>query len=351
MAVTVYPWQAAVWREILARRDTLPHALLFSGREGIGKIDFVRKLAQSLACEAPAADGAACGACQSCRWFAADSHPDYREIRPEALRTAGQDADDTGVEQETAASKRKPSQEIRIEDVRGLQDFIFLTSHQRGGKTIVFYPAETLNTNAANALLKNLEEPPAGTRFMLVAHRPAELPATIHSRCQKVLLPTPQSDVAERWLREQGIAEPALSLAQTGNAPLLSLTLNDAAYWDQRKSVLNGLTARDGEMLALAERLRDIPAVRLLGWLQRWTYDLLSVRSGGPVRYNPDYQKALGQIAAKLRAIDLARYHRLLLRQQRTVNHPLNARLNIEQMLLSYAAVMRGERLESPSAS
>jgi DNA polymerase-3 subunit delta' len=347
MPVTVYPWQARQWTEILARRNALPHALLFSGREGIGKIDFVRKLAQSLACETPAADGAACGGCQSCRWFAAESHPDYREIRPEALRSVEPEADEAAAEADVPASKRKPSQEIKIEDVRGLQDFIFLTSHQRCGKTIVFYPAETLNANAANALLKNLEEPPAGTRFMLVTHRPGELPATIHSRCQKVLLPTPQADVAERWLREQGMTEPALSLAQSGNAPLLALALNDADYWNQRKNLLNGLTSRDGEMLALAEKLRDLAPIRLLGWLQRWTYDLLSVRSGGPVRYNPDYQKPLGQLAAKLRAIDIARYHRVLLQEQRTVSHPLNARLYIEHLLLSYAAVMRGEPVDN----
>lgn len=347
MPVTVYPWQARQWTEILARRDTLPHALLFSGREGIGKIDFVRKLAQSLACETPAADGAACGGCQSCRWFAAESHPDYREIRPEALRSVEPETDEAAAEADAPASKRKPSQEIKIEDVRGLQDFVFLTAHQRHGKTIVFYPAETLNANAANALLKNLEEPPAGTRFMLVTHRPSELPATIHSRCQKVMLPTPQTDVAERWLREQGMTEPALSLAQCGNAPLLALALNDVDYWSQRKSLLNGLTSRDGEMLALAEKLRDLSPGRLLGWLQRWTYDLLSVRSGGPVRYNPDYQKPLGQLAAKLRAIDIARYHRVLLQEQRTIGHPLNARLYIEQLLLSYAAVMRGETVEN----
>jgi DNA polymerase-3 subunit delta' len=350
MAVTVYPWLDPAWRDLLARRDNLPHALLIIGREGIGKIDFARKLAQSLACETPATDGAACGACQSCRWFAADSHPDYREIRPEALRNDGQDVAEAGAEADTPASKRKPSQEIRIEDVRGLQDFIFLTSHQRGGKTIVFYPAETLNVNAANALLKNLEEPPAGTRFMLVAHRPSELPATIHSRCQKVALPTPPAAAAEGWLREQGIAEPALGLAQTGNAPLLALSLNDAEYWQQRKSLLDGLNAREPDMLALAERLRDISAENLLGWLQRWSYDLLSLCSGGPIRYNPDYAKGLAQIAQKLQPIEISRYHRFLLREQRSVHHPLNARLYVEQMLLSYAALLRGEPVAAVAA-
>ena len=124
-----------------------------------------------------------------------------------------------------------------------MHDFINLTSCQTGGKTIVLYPAETLNVNAANALLKSLEEPPPNTRFMLVAHRPSYLPATVISRCQQIVLPTPPVAVAEQWLREQGVAEPALSLAQTGNAPLAALALDDGEFWQQRKSLLAGLAA------------------------------------------------------------------------------------------------------------
>jgi len=341
MAIAVNPWHAAAWRELQARRTRLPHALLFTGRQGIGKIDFVRKLAQALACEDPALDGAACGDCRSCRWFATGSHPDYREIVPEAMRSehvAGDVGDD-----EATAGKRKPSQEIRIEDVRGLQDFIFLTSHQSRGKTIVFYPAERLNTNAANALLKNLEEPPAGTTFMLVAHRPGDLPATIHSRCQRIALPTPQADVAEQWLREQGVREPALGLAQTGNAPLLVLDLAEDDYWVQRKQLLEGLAQTKLNVLSLAELLRDIPVGRLLGWIQRWTYDLLSIRSGGPIRYNPDFQSVLVKLATGLDPIVIARCHRHFVREQRSATHPLNTRLHIEELLLFYVDAVNGK--------
>jgi DNA polymerase-3 subunit delta' len=341
MPVTVYPWHEAQWQEILQRRAALPHALLFRGREGIGKLDFVRKLAQSLACASPVAN-AACGECQSCRWFASGAHPDYREIVPEAL----QPADDEG----TAAGERKPSQQIPVEEVRNLHDFINLTAHQTGGKTIVLYPAETLNVNAANALLKSLEEPPPNTRFMLVAHRPSYLPATIISRCQQIVLPTPPASIAEQWLREQGISEPALSLAQTGNAPLAALALDDGAFWQQRKSLLAALATPSPDAFALAEQVRDFPIPRLLGWLQRWTYDLLSAKSVGHVRYNPDYAKPLNQLAGRLRAIDIARFHRTLVRQQRSVHHPLNARLYIEQLLFSYAALLRGEDLTASYA-
>jgi len=345
MPVSVYPWFQQQWNEVLQRKSTLPHALLFRGRQGIGKLDFVRKLAQSLACVSPAADGAACGACQSCRWFAGGGHPDYREIQPEVLRAAEfmPEGSDSITSDQPASGKRKPSQEIRVEEVRDLEDFINLTAHQGGGKTIVFCPAESLNVNAANALLKSLEEPPAGTRFMLVSHRPSYLPATIISRCQQLVLPTPSAATAEQWLRSQGIAEPALSLAQTGNAPLAALALDDGEYWGQRKILLGSLAATQFDALALAEQVREFPVGRLLGWLQRWTYDLLSAKSSGSVRYNPDFEKVLIQLAAGLSAVDVARCHRALVRQQRSVNHPLNPRLFIEYLLLSYAALLQGE--------
>lgn len=341
MPIGPYPWHQAQWQDVLQRKAVLPHALLFRGREGIGKLDFVRKLAQSLACDAPIA-GAACGACQNCRWFAADGHPDYREILPEVLRPGAAEGASTG--------ERKPSQQISVDDVRALHDFINLTAHQTGGKTIVFYPAETLNVNAANALLKSLEEPPPHTRFMLVAHRPSYLPATIISRCQQIVLPTPPVAVAEQWLREQGVAEPALSLAQTGNAPLAALALDDGEFWTQRKSLLGSLAAPQVDALMLAEQIRDLPIPRLLGWLQRWTFDLLSAKSIGRVRYNPDYAKSLVQIAGRLRAVDIARIHRTLVRLQRSVHHPLNARLYIEQLLFSYTALLRGEDLTASYA-
>jgi DNA polymerase-3 subunit delta' len=339
--VTVYPWLETQWREILERRASLPHALLFRGREGIGKLDFVRKLAQSLACT-NVAGTAACGECQSCRWSASNAHPDYREVLPEALRPEA--------DERAPAGERKPSQQISIEDIRNLHDFINLTSHQSGGKTIVVYPAETLNVNAANALLKSLEEPPQNTRFMLIAHRASYLPATIISRCQQVVLPTPSLTAAGEWLREQGVAEPALSLAQTGNAPLAALALDDGEFWQQRKTLLGGLAAPEVDAFALAEQVREFPIPRLLGWLQRWSYDLLHAKSTGDVRYNPDYAKPLAHTANRLRALDIARFHRTLVQQQRSVHHPLNARLYIEQLLFSYTALLRGEDLSASYA-
>ena len=337
MPLTAYPWHQTQWRDILERRHALPHALLIRGGEGIGKLDFARKLAQSVACDSPAGDGAACGECQSCRWFAIGTHPDYREVLPEVLRPRRED--------DAPPSERKPSQFISIDDVRNLHDFINLTARGDAGKTIVFFPAETLNVNAANALLKSLEEPPPATRFILVSHRPGYLPPTVLSRCQQLALPTPHAAAAEQWLREQGADNPALSLAHTGNAPLAAAALEDDEFWRHRQMLLDGLAATKPAMLVLAERVRDYPIPRVIAFLQRWTYDLLSVSATGKVRYNADYAKDLARIAPSLQATETVRYHRMLLAQQRMIHHPLNARLLIEQLLLAYQALLRGQAL------
>jgi DNA polymerase-3 subunit delta' len=336
MPVTIYPWHEALWHDLLRRRQALPHALLFRGRPGIGKFDFVRKFAQSVACLTPATSGAACGVCESCRWFEAGNHPDYRELQPAAARALEAE--------EGAQTERKPSQQITIDEVRQLQGFIYLTAHRSRGKTIVLYPAEALNFNAANALLKNLEEPPADVRFMLVSHRPSLLPATVLSRCQQVALPTPSAEAGARWLRERGIENAEILLAQCANAPLAALELNDEGYLNERNTMLTALSDQKPDALSLAEQAARWPVPRVLGWLQRWSFDLLYLKSAGAIRYNPDFKTALARIAERLHALDIAQFHRMLVREQRHAQHPLNARLYMESLLFAYLALLRGER-------
>lgn len=361
MSAQVFPWMQPQLAALLAG-GPLPHALLLRGPQGIGKRDFARALAQSLLCATPAPGGLACGECQSCRWFVqpgekdeqdtgAPAHPDYREVVPEALSADAADGDDKDKEK---GEKRKPSAEIRIEDIRELQDFISLSSHQGRGRVTVVYPAEAMNANAANALLKNLEEPPPGMHFLLVSHRPERLLPTILSRCRQVALAGPDAATAHAWLKTQGIKEELvlLSLAQSGQAPLAALELARQAgsageWWGERKALLDGMAvgARGAELfdaLGLAERLRECPPPRLLNWLQRWAHDLMLAEAGGAPRYNPDYAQAVAATAARIPAAARARYYRALTREQRVANHPLNARLALERLLLSYAALLRG---------
>lgn len=325
------PWHRMELERILARRARLPHALLIRGLAGIGKLEFARALAKALLCETPASQGIACARCDACRWFEQGSHPDFRLVEPESL--AESDAEEGG--------EKKASLQIAVRQVRELADFINLSSHRGRAKVIVVHPAEAMNPNAANALLKNLEEPPPATQFLLVSHRWHHLLPTIKSRCQQVALPVPDATAAQAWLKEQGTENAELALAQAGGAPLLAARL-DAEYWEQRAAFLRAISAPDFAPLQVAEELRDLPVTSVVRWLQQWSYDLVRHGCARELRYNPDLAEAVARAAEKTEPLQILRFHREMLRWQRVVNHPLNPRLFLEQLLLSYAELLRG---------
>ena len=157
-------------------------------------------LAQSRLCEAPRPNGVACGGCAGCRLVQAQVHPDLFVLLPEIERreTGWLLADD---KPEGDEAKRKPSRQIRIDDVRGLLDRVTKTSSRGRGKMVVLHPAEALNTHAASALLKTVEEPPPGTRLVLTCSDPLHVMPTVRSRCQQSVMPLPE---ASRALRPVG---------------------------------------------------------------------------------------------------------------------------------------------------
>jgi len=323
----VMPWHRAAFADVLGRKEKLPHALLLHGRRGIGKLHFGLALAQAVLCEAPAL-GDSCGACASCTWFQSGSHPDFRRLEP----AEDSDPDDDG-------PRTKASTQIVIEQVRALSDFLFVSTHRGGWRPVLVHPAEALNPNAANALLKNLEEPPAHTLFILVTHRLHQLLPTIKSRCQLLPLPAPRAEDATAWLAEQGIDDAKLAAAHTGHAPLLAMELQGRDYWAQRKRFLGHLAAPQIDVLTAAEQCNEAGIPLLLEWLQKWTYDVASRQLTGVVRYNPDQEKALARVAAACSAVRMLRFHRELVRMQRHAQHPLNVRLFLEQLLFAYAEV------------
>lgn len=329
--MNILPWHETEFERLMAGKNRLPHALLIHGRQGIGKLAFARAMAQALLCENPTNSGAACNACPACGWFESANHPDFRLLEPESLGE--------GTEEEQGGGK-KPSLQITVDQVRELADFINITSHRGGPKVILIHPAEALNINAANALLKGLEEPPGGTFFLLVAHRFHYLFPTIKSRCRQLQLPGPEPSTAIEWLRTQGIADPGLALAQTGNAPLIAQRLAGQEYWEQRGFLLRRLADRTFDPLLVAEQIRDYPVQEVASWLQKWTYDLIFQKFLGTVRYNPDYAETIHAHAARIETLSALRFHRETIRLQRVINHPLNPRLLLEQLLLDYAALI-----------
>lgn len=333
-----YPWHKNELNALLARAERLPHALLIRGPQGIGKLAFGEALARALLCESRAPGEAACGRCTACNWMEQGAHPDCRRIEPDAL------AKPVEAEQDTE-KKEKPSTQISVDQIRAIADFINLTSHQGGMKVVLIHPAEALNVAASNALLKSLEEPPPQTCFILVTHRWHQLLPTVRSRCRHVPLAPPAPDAARAWLAKQGVANPDLALAHAGGAPLLAAGY-DEDYWRRREWFLKALGAKDMNTLSLAEQLSDAPPALVVGWLQKWAHDIACRSAGGPVGYNPDFAAAIGAVAARVEPLQTTRFLRRMIRLQRIVAHPLNPRLFFEDLLLSYAAFVKGRPVE-----
>ncbi len=218
----MHPWNEPLLESLKHRAGRLPHALLIHGAQGVGKRALAQRIAQLLLCEARDAARKPCGACEGCRWYAGGNHPDFRRLEPEALAPPP-DAAAAEEEGEAPARRSKPSLEIKIDQVRELADFLNIGSHRGGLRVALVHPAEEMNVNAANALLKALEEPPAGAVFLLVSHRPARLLPTIRSRCVALPVAIPPREAALRWLSGQGMPDAERWLAYAGGAPLRAL--------------------------------------------------------------------------------------------------------------------------------
>ena len=215
----MHAWNQPLLDSLTARAGRLPHALLIHGPRGVGKLALAERVAHMLLCEGKPKP---CGACDACRWFLAGNHPDFRRVEPEALAKVPPPADS---DDEPSAAKRpkQPSIQIKIEQVRELADFLYLRSHRGGVRVALVHPAEDMNEATANALLKGLEEPPAGAMFLLVSHRPAQLLPTIRSRCVAVPVPIPAREEALKWLAAHSVKDAERWLAYAGGAPLRAL--------------------------------------------------------------------------------------------------------------------------------
>jgi DNA polymerase-3 subunit delta' len=341
LSASLYPWQESSWQQLQQLRERLPHAILFHGAEGIGKTAFADAFAQSLLCETPAANGHACGTCIACGWFSQYSHPDYRRVRPEILDDGeGAEGDEAEGESKKSKATKAPSKEIKIDQIRALADFMNISTHRSGMRVIVLYPAEVLNTAAANSLLKMLEEPPPQTMFLLVSNSLDRLLPTILSRCRKFALAMPSKEEALQWLKAQQVSDADGWLAEQGGAPLAAFDASQAGARETMDDFLSQLAQPgiDGALKA-ADRLQKTPVPELVAWLQRWLYDVLSVKLSGTIRYYPRYKKELGALAQRVDTGALLQEIKAVNDRRAIAEHPLAPKLFIEDMLLEYSTI------------
>ena len=334
-----FPWQQKVATEWLGNRDRFSHAWLIHGLAGIGKRHFALAAAASLLCE-KAQNGLACGQCAACNWLASGNHPDLRRIRPDALAleegVAGGVPEDEA-EAGGAAAKKAPSKEIRVDQLRSLGPWFNTATHRGGWRVAVLYPARAMNTIAANALLKVLEEPPEHTVFLIVADAPDRLLPTLVSRCRRLPLAVPSKAESLTWLAEQGVHSPDLWLAAAGGAPLLALQLAESGESpcpEWLGKLMSAIAANGGADIGpIADHLEKQAPDVWIDALQRVFLDLLLAASNAPLRYFPGLQKQTQAVAGRASRQNLADTAKWLAQQRAIAAHPLNAKLFIHSTL------------------
>jgi DNA polymerase-3 subunit delta' len=245
--------QLAALRQARAQ-GRFPHALLIQDVPGGGGAQLALLAAQTALCTA-AAGAAPCGHCRGCERVVSQAHPDLWFVEPE-----------------------EDSRQIKVDQVRVLNETLALTGHVASASVAIFNPADTLTASSANALLKTLEEPRPGVLIILVTAVAARLPATVLSRCLRLRIELPQPANTAAWLRQQrGAGDWQEVLEVLGNAPLLALGVEPAELLRIRAATqaeIEGTLAGTVDIAAVAERWaqRDEFELRLLcaeNWVTR----------------------------------------------------------------------------------
>lgn len=323
----ILPWHEQAWSALMARhaQGTLPHALLVNGPPGLGKRVFAEALAGALLCERPGQDGRACGRCGACQLLDAGTHPDQMMLAPE-----------------------EDSKVIKIGQVRRLIADLGLTSQRGGFRVAIVVPADRLNTEAANAMLKTLEEPGAQTLLILVTAQPALLPATIRSRCQKVTFGRPQARLARPWLAGQVPGQDVdLLLALAGGAPLTAQALAEDAALERRQALaedLAGIVEGTRDPLAVAAAWHKERLQECIDWLSSWVMDMIRLKftPQPPGLANRDLCPRLQPLAQRVDLRGLFGHLDRLRRAARLAHTPVNGQAVLEEVLIPWRTAGAG---------
>ena len=313
------PWHEQNWKRLLSAKASgrLPHALLLTGAQGLGKHNFAVRLAASLLCKSPDENGKPCGGCQSCHLFKAGTHPDFTRIEPE-----------------------EPGKAIRIDTIREFTGKGALTSQSGGYKVTIIEPADAMNTAAANSLLKTLEEPVDWTVMVLVSNRPGRLPATVRSRCQQYAFNAPNRQQSVQWLSGHvSQADPALLLALSSGAPLEALKLADPETLSERKKMLDEFVAVINckqDPVTVAERWNKQEFSRSMHWLCGWLIDMIRLKMvpDSSEIINLDQRERLQALGLKLESRRLYQLLDRIFEAIRTLGSQLNSQMILEGVLL-----------------
>lgn len=338
------PWLKRAWQTVQSRiaEDRLPHALLIAGERGVGKRAWAEAVAGLRLCERPqnreAGTPVACGQCKQCQLFAASSHPDVRVYAPEKSRM------------------------VKVDQIRALSAFAVASPQVAHHKVAIIDRADQLNINAANALLKTLEEPLPDVTLILLQESGRPVIPTVRSRCQTLTIPVPGNEDANHWLtrRVQEQAEEARPSAEvlakalmlSGNAPRLAFDYATGEFIGLRDTALARFKDFMKSRIAVGEAAKAFKALGLEDtlWLfETWAADLARLIAGGTPQ-DTDAADMLGFLA---KANPPWRAHELLdmVRESRAAGvYNASPELEASRLLIAWQKLMPVKRTDVQAA-
>ena len=310
--------------------DRLSHAYLFQGPDGVGKETTALAFASALNCEEDGLSG--CGKCAACKMSEGLSHPDIHLIfpTPRTLKPAEKSDLITGYVKD-GYREQDFGRKSAIISVETILSDVVAKANQRPyigpWKVFVVADADMMTMEAANTLLKTLEEPPDRTVIVLTTSRPNALPVTVVSRCQKIPFASLPKDVIETVLLsdprlgfDAGRAASAASLAQgSAGRALRSEREGPTVDLDRVAGLMAGKRTKDvaslvNEATALAFRLGRSEQQRLLELMLLWYRDVLKLSEMGSDAARPHllYAKHVAELTRQADAMDVESVGRLV---------------------------------------
>lgn len=325
----IYPWLEKSWNNLdLNHQETFPHGIIISGLVGIGRHDFCQELISSLLCMENGENALACGSCRACQLAKSGANSDFKKLELESGKT-----------------------QIGVEQVRDCIAWIN-TSHQFDAKKVLYIPeADLMTIQAANSLLKTLEEPPAETVIILLVEHVESLIPTIRSRCRILTLNKPEGSVALEWLQnEQNRSEPGheeipdleLLLHLCGGAPVRAKEMLQGEGITLRKTIFDalfGIITQGFDPIESAKSLEKLEVPQVVFWFYTLMMDFIRYKSGLQSNYlvNKDYLGQIQDIQGGLNLILLDQLYTELNQYYQKNSRQLNQQLLLESLLIRWS--------------
>lgn len=327
--IDIYPWQQHDWQNLVSRyrNGKLPHAMLFTGIDGLGKIKLALQFSSLLLCEtfqnSPAEpNDNPCGKCQPCKLNKAGTHPDQLVVQPEA-----------------------EGKIIPVDKIREISHYLGLTPQYGKHQVVILSPAEKMNKFAANSLLKTLEEPTKGSFLILISSQPSLLLPTIRSRCQTINVRKPSVQEAQDWLQarlpaeREDLRQQMVDLAN--GSPLKALEFMENNTHKLTMEILqnlHNLSARRVEPGIVAKNWSEMEVRLVLQWLIMWTTHMIRLKFANnlPDTIQVAYRVELQKIAATVDLRGLFIFLDKLTEARRLLESQVNVQLLLEDLLLNW---------------